>query len=257
MSRANFNAHTANVIDDFGLATHLDRFNSSYTALPAAATALAASNPTPTSGPTPSDLATEAVRDAFPLSQVAEALEREQALLAHLSENCSYYWMALWQALSPSQQATALTNVLPAGIVDPWPIGMVGSRLAFPIATYRVPGTQQLIDDLLPPPQDDDNSETRPTADVVLPTSAITVEARLGACDGCEEFIDSTRAVDIRTRKAEAARAEALADVDRAEADRRRGRLDKKPPDLSDPRPPEAELPLIRVQLENKGASPP
>ena len=204
-----------------------------------------------------SSRATEASETPSPLSQVAEALEREQALLAHLSENCSYYWMALWQALSPSQQATALTNVLPAGIVDPWPIGMVGSRLAFPIATYRVPGTQQLIDDLLPPPQDDDNSETRPTADVVLPTSAITVEARLGACDGCEEFIDSTRAVDIRTRKAEAARAEALADVDRAEADRRRGRLDKKPPDLSDPRPPEAELPLIRVQLENKGASPP
>jgi hypothetical protein len=242
ISPAQFAGATANVIDDFGLATHLDRFAVSYSGLPAAQAAQTASNPPAASGPTPSEQATDAVRDAFPLNQVADAFEREEALLAHLSENASYYWMALWNALSASQQAASLTRSLPDGLVDPWPIGMVGTRLAFPIVA--APGAQAFLDELL-----DLADKAKPiTGTVTIPTAGITSEARLGACDGCEEYIRGSRTLDLRIRAADAS-------IREAEADRRRARLDATTPDLDDPVSPPS-LPVLTVRLEQPGSSP-
>lgn len=233
-------------LDDFSLVTHLDRFATAYSGLPAAQAVQTASAP-PTA-PTPADLATEAMRDAYPVADVTRALEREEALLAHLSDNASYYWMALWHAVSPSQQAASLTNLLPPGIVEPWPIGMVGTRLAFPISPYTT-GVSGMLDDLFPTPEETDPPPT-PSTTISLPTTAITSEARLGACDGCEEFIRKTRTNDLRMTAAKAAHEEAKVAVRQAEADRRRALINAKPPQLQDPAEHRTP-PLIRVQLQN------
>lgn len=236
------------VLNDSGVTAALDRFMASFTTDPAVLASQASVTPPVT--PDPGQAAREkAIEESFPLRDVANALEREEALLAHLSANTSYYWLAMWQALSAGQQATLLQKSLPADIVDPWPIGMVGHRLAFPVST-DYPGAQEFIagifGDKLPPPR---------TEEVTLPTTAITMEARLGSCDGCEEFIRDSRAIDLRTRKAAARRDEAIAVQEEKEASRRQARLDHIPPMLDDPRPPQPP-PRLEVHITDQPAPP-
>jgi hypothetical protein len=238
-----FSSRLRGVVDDVGMTAALDRFMASFTAAPAAAASTAASAPTPTAGP--DQTAREnAIREAFPLGAVTAALEREEALLTHLSNNASHYWFALWQATSSSQQATLLDGLLPPGIVEPWPIGMVDHCLAFPISA-TVPGIGGVLADLFgdqePPPDRVD--------ELTLPTPAVTMEARLGSCQACEKFIRKTRHIDLRTRSAAADEARAHAEQEHAEADRRRARLNANPPDLTPPEPA-APAPRLDVRLE-------
>jgi hypothetical protein len=227
-----FSGTLRNVVNDAGLTTALDRFMTSFR--PAPAPAASQDGVTPSTAPDPGQAARDtAIENAFPLPVVTAALEREEALLAHLSANASYYWLAMWQALSASQQATLLQTSLPADIADPWPIGMIDHRLAFPI-NADLPGVRAFIDAIF-----GSNLPTPRTEDVTLPTTAVTMEARLGSCDGCEEFIRASRTIDVRTRTAAARRDEAIAAQEEREVSRRQARLDSTPPMLDDPRPPQ------------------
>lgn len=230
------------VLDDVGMTAALDRFMASFNASTAAAASTAASAP---AAPDPAQATrSDPVIEAFPLRVVTDALERQEALLTHLSNNASHYWFALWRGTSSTQQAALLDGLLPHGIVEPWPIGMVGHCLAFPI-TASVPGIDDVLADLFgdlkPPPAR--------TEELTLPTPAVTMEARLGTCHACERFIRESRRIDLRARSAAAGQAEAEADQAQAEADRRRALLNQTPPDLTAPDPcPQA--PRIDVRLE-------
>jgi hypothetical protein len=74
---------------------------------------------------------------------------------------------------------------------------------------------------------------------VSLPTPGMVMEAITGRCDACEEYIQDSRLIDLRSQEAKAVQEE-------AEAERRRKRVDQNV--LSDPireRPPKL---VIEVQ---------
>ena len=74
------------------------------------------------------------LRNAFPLSTVAEAREREQALLMHLAEYHNYYSFALYQAQLTSGGVTLPPIVTQSnGLISPNAMGLVDGKLAFPV----------------------------------------------------------------------------------------------------------------------------
>jgi hypothetical protein len=171
--------------------------------------------------------ATEAVRDAFGVEEVTETLERESALLAHLNLHAGYYRAELWKALTPATQLALLKPLLPEA-VTPQAVGSFGDKLAFPVRLDAVPDAEQLIGDLVT-----DNTlldELGRKDEVALPTPAVTLESRLGACDGCEEFVAKHRELDLAVA-GERAKQEAL------ETERYQKRLTHDPPVLDDPDP--------------------
>ena len=231
-------------LTDAGLGAHLERFVALFRADTSPADTV----------PEMIDSETRALRDAFPAADVAHAIEREEALLGHLSQNASHYWLALWNALTASQQATWLTYSLPSSIItEPWPLGIVGDRLAFPLLSDQ-DGVREFLETVLP---DDAEWPADRVTDVSLPTPAITAEARLGACDACEEFIRRTRSIDLKHRTATAELEEAHAATEQAEADRRQALLASSPPKLepfATPEPPTARLQIEVVDSRDKPA---
>ena len=161
----------------------------------------------------------------FPLEEVAKNRERADALMAHLSEHWSYYRFALFQALPPSEQLdrliTGSSNVLRAGMFEPRVVSAHGDQLAVPLNTSNYPGLEAFLLNML-----GDVKETEPsTSTVLLPTPGMSIESRLGRCTGCEDYIERTRAIELRRLSAvadqaehEAARLKAQARCDAAPA---------------------------------------
>ena len=186
--------------------------------------------------------ATDAVRDAFGVEEVTEALERESALLAHLNLHAGYYRAELWKALTPATQLGLLKPLLPEA-VSPHAVGSFGDKLAFPVRLDAIPDAEQLIADLV---TDNDLLDDLGRDDeVVLPTPAVTLESRLGACDGCEEFVVKHRDLDLAVA-AERAKQEAL------ETERYQKRLAQSPPVLDDPDPHQDQAAVRLVVRQEK-----
>jgi hypothetical protein len=182
------------------------------------------------------DEATDAVRSAYGVAAISEALEREEALLTHLRLNGGYYRAVLWKALTPAAQMTFLRPLIPLGITEPRAVGLVGERLAFPIRLDAVAGARSFLQQLI---EDNEGLDTTPrTETVTLPTPAVTAEARLGQCSGCEPYIEHSRATDLRLRAAQADQAE-------AEAARYQARLDADPPLLGDPQDSDGAIHVV------------
>ena len=179
----------------------------------------------------------------FPLEEVAKNRERADALMAHLSEHWSYYRFALFQALPPSEQLdrliTGSSNVLRAGMFEPRVVSAHGDQLAIPLNTSNYPGLEAFLLNML-----GDVKETEPsTSTVLLPTPGMSIESRLGRCTGCEDYIERTRAIELR-------RLSAVADQAEHEAARLKARLDSRPPVLdSEATRHEA----VRVELNGAG----
>ncbi len=175
----------------------------------------------------------------FPLEEVAKNRERADALMAHLSEHWSYYRFALFQALPPSEQLDRLiigsSNVLRAGMFEPRVVSAHGDQLAVPLNTSNYPGLEAFLLNML-----GEVKETEPsTSTVLLPTPGMSIESRLGRCTGCEEYIERSRAIELR-------RLAAVADQAEQEAARLKGRLEAKPPLLE---APDREPAGARVEL--------
>ena len=77
-----------------------------------------------------------------------------------------------------------------------------------------------------------------------LPTPGITLEPRLGSCGACEDFIDESRSIELKQRRAVARQAE-------AEATRLERRLELATPNLDDPSPTRHE-PRLTIRLEQQ-----
>jgi hypothetical protein len=175
----------------------------------------------------------------FPLEEVARNRERADALMAHFSEHWSYYRFALFQALPPSEQLdrliTGSSNVLRAGMFEPRVVSAHGDQLAVPLNTSNYPGLEAFLLNML-----GEVKETEPsTSTVLLPTPGMSIESRLGRCTGCEEYIERTRAIELR-------RLAAVADQAEHEAARLKARLESTPPRLDrDETRPEA----LRVEF--------
>ena len=192
------------------------------------------------------DEATAALADAYPAKTVAEAIEREAALLAHLHDHQHYYRYLLWRALDPSTQLAHLYRLGNlAGYVYPQTVGYLGSLLAFPVKLTSDPSIEAWFNTVIR-----DNSELvklATTQTVTLPTPGMTMETRLGSCDGCEEHLLKQRDIELQLR-------EALLDQAKLETERYALRLKQPQPLLDDPTPASGAL---HVVLEQPKATPP
>ena len=233
-------------VDDLGLMTAITIFNDAFdTWHKANADLLHRAADTAQALDTLANQRDDQIRSAFPLSQVAEACERESALMMHLADNDAYYTFAVYQSRLASEAAPhPLLVTTSQGLIMPNAIGLVDGKLAFPVnfdavglnpssaATLRTWFDTEI--------RHNTTLDEGPDPETVsLPTPGITLETRLGVCAGCDEFIRKTRELDLRQKTAKAEQEE-------AEAKRRAARLLGSSPDLDDP---VEHDPAITVQL--------
>jgi hypothetical protein len=161
---------------------------------------------------------------AFPLDSIAAALEREQALLAHLNEHLDHYGYALFQALAPAEQVTriieASSGALTVGTFEPRVIAMNGKKLAVPLSPLAGTDLNEFaanLGNVLKAAFD--GVENLPET-AVVPTPGITMTTRLGECSTCEDYIE-------KARESELMRLDAITRQEQAEAQRREALIGK------------------------------
>ena len=154
----------------------------------------------------------------YDLADIASALEQEEALELHLTDHLDYYRYVLFQALPPSEQLDQLIShtggKLRVGLFEPRVVGIRGPFLAVPLHTAIEPALQTFLDNLLGGMTSIGTLET----DVTVPTPALPSTHRLGSCSACEDFIEDSRAIELR-------RLDALARQQEQEAERLKARL--------------------------------
>jgi hypothetical protein len=238
--------------DDAGLAGFLTRFADAYQAYLAKASE---PDDLPPPGATAMDKANQLQQKAsdedklemkYDLADVASAQEREQALQQHLNDHSDYYRYVLFQALPPSEQLDQLIaqtgNKLRVGLFEPRVVSMRGRFLAVPLHTALEPALQTFLNSLL----DGINSIGELQSDVTVPTPGLAIDSRLGNCSACEDFIEDSRAIELR-------RLDALARQQEQEAERLKARLAANPPLLDDPR---RATDALHVQLDQQQIPP-
>lgn len=230
-------------LEDAGLPSALSGFKAAYNAYEAALASLGKSRDKVSEAALARDQeATSAIADTYPLQEVTEAQEREDALIKHIETNKPYYRFALWRSLDAAAQRRQLSSApgIFGRLIAPEAVGFYGDRLAFPVALSAHEELKQWFTSNLA-----NNAEVTAIAGerpVSLPTPGIAVESRLGQCDACEDFIREQRAIELRTRAAQAAKEE-------REAERYAQRLRNQPPVLDDPKRPDGP---VRIELDQR-----
>jgi len=193
------------------------------------------------------------LREEVPAWDLSQAMVDEQQLLDHIRANKSYYQYAVWAATSSNDRQdflSALGNLL--GWVDNEVLGFLGGKAALPLRLEDHPEVQEWFEGnvlenkpLYEPPE---------PYTVTLPTPGVTLETRLGQCDGCEEFIAQSRTLELQRTAAEVKSARERALQEELETTRYEKRLEKEPPLLDDPDPNENRG-TIRIEVSKEDDS--
>ncbi|WP_336922909.1 hypothetical protein [Aquipuribacter sp. SD81] len=162
----------------------------------------------------------------YGLDEIADAREREDALLAHLNGHADYYRYVLFQALPPGEQLSALAAAAPqlrVGFFEPRVVAHSGDLLAVPLSPTAKSELETLvkgISDTLKQAADEaiKIAEEIEADDVILPTPGLTVETSLGKCSAAEPHQVALNDLELQQLRA------ALA-LDEAEGGRRTNRL--------------------------------
>jgi hypothetical protein len=188
----------------------------------------------------------------FGAEMVGAAIERRQALLAHLNAHVDYYRFVLFQAMPPSEQLQQLMATAPqlrVGMFEPHVVSCDGPNLAVPLTplaeTTISKVVKNLSDRMKQATEAALGTEDRMATDrTILTTPGVSVESWVGACGGCEAQIEKLRGLELR-------REEAAARQQELEADRFAARLTAKLYDDPSPDPP---LP-VEVRVDQNGDS--
>ncbi|MEV4864588.1 hypothetical protein [Streptomyces ossamyceticus] len=183
----------------------------------------------------------------YGLDVVADAREREEALLAHLAAHADYYRYVLFQSLPPGEQLARLVEVAPqlkVGYFEPRVVSYSGSKLALPLTPLGQSDLARLVGNMssvLERAAEEAAEAARGVADedIILPTPGLTIETSVGRCSGCGPHERRLQEFEARQRAAQVALVE-------EEVDRRRHR--REAGDLSDPAPP-AGPPRLQVEV--------
>ncbi len=179
------------------------------------------------------------VAEGFTTMEVAEARVVFEQLACHIEDNWVHYLQAVLQHEHPDQRFLRLQrHGAVAAVLDNDLLGFLGHKSAYPINDLK-PLSKAITIDLEEMLKDVSIPAGDPQL-VSVPTQGTVLEAMVGQCDACEEFIHISRDLDLRTQEAKARQEE-------AEADRRQARLDAEPPDLSDPRATSAGTVTVNV----------
>jgi hypothetical protein len=191
----------------------------------------------------------------YGLDVVADAQERQAALLTHLEEHKDYYHYVLFQALPPGEQLKLLTAnaaELRVGFFEPRVVAYNGSQLAIPLT----PTGQNALTKFVQDAQDvlgKAADEAQAAADqmvpeeVIIPTAGLVVETSLGKCTACEPHRELMHTLEARSATALARQAE-------AEATRREKLLGSQPPRLDEFADDDGGR--LTIRLEHVGAVP-
>jgi predicted Rdx family selenoprotein len=168
--------------------------------------------------------------------ELATARMEFDRLQCHLEEHWQHYNQTIWS----DEDYFARTNRLAvigqaAEAVENRVIGFLGDRAAYPVSDPAIAGPDvstaaAALDQALR------SAAAKPFL-VAMPTAGHVMEAAVGKCDACEDYIDSSREVDVRFRNAKA-------DQEEAERDRQRAMLASG--DLSAP-PVHAESIIVHI----------
>lgn len=175
------------------------------------------------------------VRAVYSYQELAQAAEREEALVAHLASNRDHYRAVLWMARSEGDRhkdLEAYENL--SSFIVPQPIGNIGPDLAFPLDEGALPEVANWMDTNVRSQQSSGpglNVEEL----IELRTGQLTLDGRLGNCSVCEDYIEEIRRIDINLKDAQAEEALARANQERAEAVRRAKKVLGDNPDLENP----------------------
>jgi hypothetical protein len=197
--------------DDAGLSGLLDQFASAYKTYLNAKASASVPGAAVVNAATQEQKAQDrmdVVRFAFPIRDVADALEREEALLKHLNAHADYYRFTLFQSLPPAEQLSQLAGgamgSLPPGIFQPRVVSWLGDHLAIPLNIDVDEGLREFLKELI---SDVGSQTTGLTKTVSLPTSGMSVESRRGRCGACDDHTVEMRRLDRRLREEDVMRA--------------------------------------------------
>lgn len=157
--------------------------------------------------------------------EVARAQVAFEQLKAHIAENWVHYSQAAWLRESADQRFVrmqaygAIARVLGNEI-----LGFLGHKVAFGISDPAGLASEVNVQSLAQTISVPDEAPRL----ITVPTQGTILEATLGQCAACDDFIQASRDADLRVQQAKAAQEE-------AEAERRRLRLQQSPPELDDP----------------------
>ena len=171
---------------------------------------------------------------------VATARVNFEQLRCHIDDNWLHYAKAMWLDEDPDERFLRLQAYgSVAAVLGNEVVGFLGHKEAFVIAdpgAIKAVDFPTLINQVL---QDAAANQPEPWL-VSLPTDGSLLEAIVGQCDGCEDFIQQSRVIDLRVQGAKAQQEE-------AEAQRRTMRLNETPPDLSTPGPTGGENVTVNI----------
>jgi hypothetical protein len=217
------------------------------TASTPAATAPASSQPVDQKKEEAAAVAKEAEPPEYDVKELAEAKVAEQALLAHVRHNESYYRQGIWARLDPSDRLVFLSLLGDlTRHVDNEVVAFVGKKAALPLRIALHPDAAKWFQENVV--ANPGFAEAPEAVQVTLPTKGVAVESRLGACDACEDFILQHRALDLKLKTAEVTAAEERSAQEVLETKRYQLRLAETPAMLDDPDPHDGNgAPTIRV----------
>jgi hypothetical protein len=184
-----------------------------------------------TDAPEPAAPAAEPPPEGYSRMELARARVDFEQLKCHIEDHWLHYFQALWLREDPAERVAWLAMHSPIAVsnIRNEIIGFVGNKAAYPlispeIVTEYLPELPQALKDF---ELNRDRYERQQL--VTVPAQATVLEAVIGECDACEDFIQQSRAIELRSTAAKALQEE-------EEARRRTLRLNQDPPDLDDPR---------------------
>jgi hypothetical protein len=151
-------------------------------------------------------------QDRISLLEAAAAEVAFNQLKCHIEDNLLHYMQAIWRSESSDDRFLRLQSYgAVSGILGGELLGFLGHKSALPItdleSVKRWVDFPALISDVTtsmahdePPPQL-----------IAMPTQGTVLEAILGTCDGCEDFIRESRVIDLRVQDAKARQEESEA----------------------------------------------
>lgn len=172
----------------------------------------------------------------YPPKDIAEAQVLVETLARHIDSNYAYYREAIWRRMEPRDRLMhlrVLGNL--SAYVHNDVLGFVGLKAALP---YRMTDDISVYAWFVKNVLENEGLKNQSTSTTItLPTKGVTMEARLGQCDCCEEFIMKHRELDLKQKMADVNSAEERAKQEALETERYHKRLQQTPPMLEDPDP--------------------
>jgi hypothetical protein len=184
--------------------------------------------------------------EGFSTMQVAEAQMQFERLRCHIEDHWLHYMQAMWRREHPDERFLRLQGRgAVASILDNDLVGFLGHKAAYPIREAGLEAVKPWIDfpALTSQALDVLRADEPPPALITLPTHGTILEAIVGECDACEDFIRQSRIIDLRVQ-------EAKAQAEESEAARYRKRVETG--DYADPKALSAGQVVITV-----GGNPP